>query len=188
MSGEELDGELVKQARLEEMEEVRKHDLYDIVDESECWRYTGADPIGTRWVDINKGDNVNPEYRSRLVAQEIKRDKREDLFAATPPLEALNILISMAISHVESKKRDKEVRKMEFNGVRRAYFHAKVRRRLYVRLPPEASAGPGKCGRLKKAMYGTRDAAQNWEAEYIRFMESAGFKKGVRTPMRVLSL
>ena len=48
----------------------------------------GKDPIGTRWIDVNKGDDDNPEYRSRLVAQEIKRDNREDLFAATPPLEA----------------------------------------------------------------------------------------------------
>ena len=27
------------------------------------------------------------------------------------------------------------------------------------------------CGRLLKAMYGTRDAAQNWEMEYVGFME-----------------
>lgn len=52
----------------------------------EAIRVTGKKPIGTRWVDINKGDAVNPEYR--LVAKEIKINKREDLFAATPPLEA----------------------------------------------------------------------------------------------------
>ena len=101
----------------------------------------GTEPIGTRWVDINKGDNVHPEYRARLVAQETKRDKREDLFAATPPLEALNIIISMAISQVQDRRRDKEVRKIEFIDVRMAYFQMKVRRRLYVKLPAEANAG-----------------------------------------------
>ena len=50
---------------------------------------SGKQPIGVRWIDINKGDEVNPEYRSRLVAQEIKRDHSLELFAATPPLEAL---------------------------------------------------------------------------------------------------
>ena len=54
----------------------------------ECWEATGKGPIGVRWVDINKGDEDRPEYRSRLVAKELKTDKREDLFAATPPLEA----------------------------------------------------------------------------------------------------
>ncbi len=52
---------------------------------SECWEQTGKAPIGVRWVDINKGDEINPEYRSRLVAKEIKIDGRDHLFAATPP-------------------------------------------------------------------------------------------------------
>ena len=38
------------------------------------------------------------------------------------------------------------------------------------------------CGRLFKSLYGTRDAAQNWEVEYSRFMESVGFTRGVLTP------
>ena len=35
----------------------------------------------------------------------------------------------------------------------------------------------GKCGVLRKAMYGTRDAAQNWELEYTEMTE-AGFRQG----------
>ena len=38
---------------------------------------------------------MHPEYRHRLVAKDFKRDNRKDLFAATPPLEALKMLISM---------------------------------------------------------------------------------------------
>ena len=59
--------------------------------------------------NINKGDAGNPDYRSRLVAKEIKRDKRDDLFAATPPLEALNLLMSMAMTEgVGYEKGNKE--------------------------------------------------------------------------------
>ena len=58
---------------------------------------TGRAPIGVKWVDINKGDEQNPEYRSRFVATEVKKkDKREDLFASTPPLEALKFLLSLS--------------------------------------------------------------------------------------------
>ncbi len=46
---------------------------------------TGKAPLGIRWIDINKGDDLVEELRSRPVAKEIKREKREDLFAATPP-------------------------------------------------------------------------------------------------------
>ena len=84
ISGEPLSTERVIRARLEEIEEFRKREVYDKVPIRQCWERTGKAPIGVRWVDINKGDSVSPENRSRLVAKEIKKDKRADLFAATP--------------------------------------------------------------------------------------------------------
>ena len=33
---------------------------------------TGKPPITARWVDVNKGDNINPNIRSRLVAWQIR--------------------------------------------------------------------------------------------------------------------
>ena len=38
------------------------------------------------------------------------------------------------------------------------------------------------CGKLLKAMYGTRDAAQNWECAYTEFLEGIGFVRGIATP------
>ena len=64
---------------------------YDTVDN--CWLLTGRGPLGTRWVDTNKGDNENPDVRCRLVAQEINTGSNDDLYAATPPIEALKVLL-----------------------------------------------------------------------------------------------
>ena len=98
-SGKKLKEEKVRAAREEEMIEVRKHKVYKKVPISECWKETGQGPIGTRWVDINKGDEVNEDYRSRLVAQELKsKSMLEDIFAATPPLEVKKMLFSMAVT------------------------------------------------------------------------------------------
>ncbi len=69
--------------------------MYEKVPIEECWKETGKAPIGVKWVDTNKGDKERPEFRCRLVAKEIKKDKREDLFAATPPLEAKKMLFSL---------------------------------------------------------------------------------------------
>ena len=52
---------------------------------------------------------------------------------------------------------------------------------MFVKLPPEDSE-EGMCGLLVKAMYGTRDAAQNWEWEYIEFMDREGFTRSRATP------
>ena len=62
--------------------------------------------VGTRWLDINKGDEDNPEYRSRLVGKEYNDGFEEGLFASTPPLEALRWLISEAATMREDGKAD----------------------------------------------------------------------------------
>ena len=38
------------------------------------------------------------------------------------------------------------------------------------------------CGKLIKALYGTRDAAQNWEFAYTDFLAGIGFANGVASP------
>ena len=71
--------------------------------------------------------------------------------------------------------------KIDFIDIRRAYFHAKCRRELYISLPDE-DWEEGMCGKVNKSIYGTRDAAQNWEEEYNDFMVSVGFKRGLASP------
>ena len=123
LSGKELNPKLIRKAREEEMREFKKHNVYEKVPREECWANTGKGPSGTRWVDVNKGDDVNPEYRSRLVAQEIKRDTRGDLFASTPLPEAKKMLMSMAVTGGIGY-RDNGMEggyKVELIDVRRAY-------------------------------------------------------------------
>ena len=55
--------------------------------------------IKSHWLDINKGDDANPKYRSRFVGKEFNDKAVDGLFAATPPHEALRLLISWATSY-----------------------------------------------------------------------------------------
>ena len=52
---------------------------------------------------------------------------------------------------------------------------------MYVKLPAE-DAKEGYCGRLLKAMYGTRDAASCWEETYRTHLEDNGFVCGASSP------
>ena len=67
---------MVREVRLEEMAELAKH-VYEKVPLEDCWTIAGEGPIGSRWVDVNKGDDANPEYRSRLVGKEIRPTKEK---------------------------------------------------------------------------------------------------------------
>ena len=64
-----LDPKLIRQARKEEIIELHKYKVYEKRPIEECLRVTGKKPMGIRWVDTNKGDELNPEYRSRIVAE-----------------------------------------------------------------------------------------------------------------------
>ena len=48
--------------------------------------------------------------------------------------------------------------KLDFIDIRRAYFYAKAKRDVYIKLPDE-DAQEGMCGKLDLSMYGTRAAA-----------------------------
>ena len=55
-------------------------------------RDRGKRVIGVKWVDLNKGGDARPAYRSRLVAKELRAFSplapQEELYAATPPTAA----------------------------------------------------------------------------------------------------
>ena len=109
------------------------------------------------------------QIRSRICAGEFKSDDRPDLYAGTPPLEALKAIISIAANH-------RGTFSITHIDVSCAYFHAKAQRPVLIRLPAEDRMGTdeGKVGLMKKSMYGTRDAASNWERDWQENVEEVG--------------
>ena len=62
----------MKKARKEEIGYIRKHGVYRKVKRSSIPK--GMTVIQVRWIDINKGDEGNPNIRSRLVAKDFKTE------------------------------------------------------------------------------------------------------------------
>eukprot|EP00435_Cladocopium_sp_Y103_P060831 s663_g22.t1 len=182
VSGKRLESGLVQKARAEEIEYARRYKVWEVVPTSEAWSETNRPPISSRWIDINKGDEQRPQYRSRLVIQEIRHSDVEAIFAATPPLESVRMLLSL-----QRTGRDRDLkgrrRKVMFIDIRRAHWTAKIFRKVYVALPMEAGLPEGTCGRLLKAMYGCRDAAACWELEITDCFTCNGFAPGLGSPV-----
>ena len=133
---------------------------------------TGRPPITVRWVDVNKGDDMVTNYRSRLVARQLKaHDKSgQSFFAPAPPLEALRTVLSMAMTrigtHIPDWERSSNDRtQLGFVDVQRPYFNAKLDPRdppVFVDLPSEDKDYLGMCAQLVRHVYGTRPAADGW--------------------------
>lgn len=162
-----LPPKLVEMARAKELECVGAKCVWEKRPISEARRKTGKPRVIVRWVDVNKGDNSQPNIRSRLVARQIRQAGEDAIFAPTPPLEVLRSILSMATTdfpnqpaHVRDGASESRTQ-ISAVDISRAYFNAETdeSKPTYVMLPPEDPDHREQCGPLRKHMYGIRAAA-----------------------------
>ena len=187
VSGQPLQSGLVRAARALELEYFNDKKVWEKRPREEAFRRTGKKPITIKWIDTNKGDDESPNYRSRLVAREIRKAGEDPIFAPTPPLESLRTVLSLAATDMKgAKKRVRDPLSLErtqvsFIDICRAYFCASTDPNdpSYVELPLEDEDYGVKCGVLLKHMYGTRKAADGWHCEYAgQLVNTLGFEVG----------
>ena len=95
LAGLRLDADNAIEARNKDIQYVRDMKVRKEIPRRQA-QARGMTTIKTRWIDINKGDDTNLIYRSRLVGNEFNNETIEGIFAGTPPLEALRSLIHEA--------------------------------------------------------------------------------------------
>ena len=140
-----------KQAREQELKCLRELGVIERVNEHTAVAKYNVTSIDTKWVDTDKAFEWEPmQIRSRIVAREFESGDRPDLNAGTPPPEALNAIIPIAVSHSPEFS-------LKHVDVYRAYIHAKGQRLVLVKLPAEDCSG--------------KDKGENWtlEKEHVRY-------------------
>jgi hypothetical protein len=104
-SGLHLKPDKVREARNEEIQFAIKLDAWDVKPRRECIERTGTNPFRSMWIDCNKGDDDQADFRSRWVVQEAKRvstiahDDHAAVSSSTPPLEVLRIFCSFMMAY-----------------------------------------------------------------------------------------
>ena len=187
VTGQPLRAEWVKEARRKELEYFATKGVWAKRRREEAFEKQNKAPITVKWVDVNKGDDDHPNYRSRLVAREIRRAGEESFFAPTPPLESIRLVISLAATdlpgqELHDRRPDSEMRtQVSVMDIARAYFNAKVdpNDAIYVDLPNEdPDKKRGLCGMLLRHMYGTKAAGDGWHHNYSTTLVAMGFERG----------
>ena len=176
VKGGSLDRSKVIAARRLEMDYSKKIGVYYKVPIGEAKRL-GAKVITTKWVDTNKGSEVEPNYRSRLVGRELNLSDSPDLVAATPPLDSLRYIVSRCAS---SQRRQRPHRIL-FIDVSRAYFALNRQGPCSPRFPMR-TANREMRATWGLSLYGNKDAAENSAVEYTRTLKAAGFEPGKASP------
>ena len=165
----------VKTAREKEIKYLWDMEVYEYSTGAEAQARTWRNPVVLKWIDTHKGSAEAPRYRSRLVCTELRHKGVEPMFSATPPLEILRILLSVACQEDVFRVEDPFL--ISIPDVSRAHFYADAVRDVHVRLPDEdpKAKQPGVCRKLRKTRQGSLDAAQRWGEHYSQVFEAGGF-------------
>ncbi len=192
ITGQLLRDDLVREARAKELQYFCDKGVWVKRPKSEARQKTGRGAISVRWVDVNKGDDLRPRYRSRLVARQLKAHDKSgaSFFAPTPPLEALRSVLSLAATTIGNWRpcydpKSERRTQISLMDISRAYFNAKLDddATTYVQLPAEDEDSMHMCAKLLRHMYGTRAAADGWQEEYSTFLvEALKFTQGASSP------
>ena len=172
ITGLPLNPEMVKKARELEMQYMEELKVLEDSDRDACMAETGRPPIPTDWVDINKGDSLRPNYRSRLVCQETRGRSTIDVedwaatFGAIPPCEAFKLQLSLMMKGPRSQAEgDDDV--LMLLDISRAHLHSPLARAVFVTIG-------GKVYKLLKAMNGLRDAGAAFDRKVLDVMNLMG--------------
>ena len=152
----------MRQAREQELKCLRDLGVFEKVDEREARVQYQVTPVDTKLIDTSKAFEEKPlQIRSRTVAREFKSGDRPDLYAGISPLEAFKAIITIALHHNHTC----------------SPMHIDVPLVL-VRIPVEDKRAPTLEHWIieEKSMYGTRDAARNWERAWQKQIKSLGFQ------------
>ncbi|PPQ82476.1 hypothetical protein CVT24_002389, partial [Panaeolus cyanescens] len=157
-----------REALDDELNSFEENDVKEVVPIPE-----GVKPITSKIVPKIKFDaNGNIErYKIRIVARGFTQREGVDyqeVFAPVANLESIRIILALAAKH------DLELDQMD---VQTAYLNGKLTEDLYL-LPPDGVDIPkGHCWKLKKSLYGLKQAGRTWNKTFDSSLKDLGFTR-----------
>ncbi len=164
------DWHMFQKAMDDELKQLRADHVYDEVQLNHIEK--GIIPIGTMWVLTVKRntDGTIDKYKARLVA--LGNQQKEDQYDKIKSPTARSSTVKMLIS-IQAKTKAKSC----VLDVKGAYLKSKIYdEKLYIRFPD------GKYGRLKKYLYGLKQAGYQWNETLADVLIKSGYKRSVHDP------
>ncbi|KAF8675606.1 GAG-pre-integrase domain [Rhizoctonia solani] len=129
-------------------------------------------PIGNKWVlTLKRNADGEPErYKAQLVAQGFSQQPSIDFdktFAPVVRLDSIRSLVSLANNN------NWDIRQLNVNA---AYLHAEVDKELYMQQIPYFEDGTNCVLKLKRSIYGLKQAGRMWNKLYNTKLQSIGYR------------
>ena len=147
---------------------MEDHDVWEVIDKK-----VDDKLINCTWVFKIKRNSENEptEYKARLCAQGFRQTEGLDYsttFAPTGKLTSLRMLISFAL--------DNNL-KFHLIDIKSAFLNAPISEEILLKPPPGVNVKENQVLKLKKAMYGLKQAPQAWHQTLSKWLFSIGFHR-----------
>lgn len=164
--------ELWYNAMKEEMNSMRSNDVWDLVELPK-----DVKPIGCKWVFKTKKDSLGniERHKARLVAKGFTQREGIDYSETFSPVskkDSLRILLALVAYF------DLELQQMD---VKTAFLNGDLEEEVYMKQPEGFSSSEGEhlvC-KLKKSIYGLKQASRQWYLKFHDVISSFGFVENV---------
>jgi hypothetical protein len=158
-----------RKAMMEEMKSIEENSTWELVDPPR-----GCRPIGLKWVFKVKRDKHGDivKYKARLVARGFVQREGidfEEVFVPVVRMESVRLLLALAASNGWEVHLD----------VKSAFLNGDLAETVFVKQAP-GFVVPGaehKVLRLRKALYGLRQALRVWNAKLDATLRALGFER-----------
>ncbi|PPZ39290.1 hypothetical protein C5P26_25665, partial [Escherichia coli] len=157
-----------------EIDSMYKNQVWDLVDPPE-----GIVPIGNKWVFKKKigSDGKVETYKARLVAKGFRQRQGidyEETFSPVAMLKSIRILLAIAAYY------DYEIWQMD---VKTAFLNGYIEENIFMEQPRgfESQDGSKVC-KLKRSIYGLKQASRSWNIRFDEAIKSFGFIKNEDEP------
>lgn len=152
------------------------HEEYQAMMENDTWELVplphGREAIGCRWVFKTKyrADGSIERYKARIVAKGYAQRPGLDFTETFAPVAKLaSIRAVLALTAIE----DLELDQLDFTS---AFLNGDINEDLYMEQPEGFREGNLVC-RLKKAVYGTKQAPRQWYIKLHELLCDLGFRR-----------
>lgn len=154
---------LVSEGMSTEMKAMKDFGVYEEVAVDTLPESQVREALPTMWVKVPKAEKL----RRRLVAKGFYQEvtNSDDIYASTPLLASLKILLIIALVFGYS---------IGFADISTAFLHATLDENIYVWPPCEFYPKGTTLWKLKKAMYGLRQAPRRWQEHFATTMKDMG--------------
>lgn len=155
-----------------EVESLLKNETWIVVR-----RDKNMNVIGTKWVFKKKKDEYGnvKKYKARLVAKGFHQRKDIDYHETfAPVLRTKSLRLILALSTLRPHTQLTQI------DVKTAFLNADVTEDVYVEVPEGIDAPDGHVLKLRKALYGIKQAPHAWNKHIDAFFKSLGFTACVK--------